>query len=425
MRRIVVVIGLSITGALSVPATGAAQSAQTEAVGAWAAPNYRPSISGDGRVIAFRSFFVAPPAIGYCHRRTGTCGDASLDSSGVGADAASYNPAVSANGRYVAFDTAAALTAGDGNGASDVFVTDLKTGRAAIASVSSSGVQGNGASYRPTISADGSVVAFTSHARNLTGSPPRGDRNVFLHDMNTGATVQVNVDARGAPAADRADFASISADGRSVAFEARQLHATSGSGARANPQVFVRSLEIGDTSLVSKSDGRQAGMGPSVHPAISGDGRFVAFQSAASNLVPSDTNHCSDVFVRDRRRRTTARVSVRPSGGQANGPSEDPAISNHGGFVAFHSTASNLVPSSTGSPVGIYLRIRRGELTTLRADVSDDGAAANGGSFSPAISADGRFVAFTSVASNLSPDATDGESNVFVRGPLRTLPLGR
>jgi Tol biopolymer transport system component len=168
----------------------------------------------------------------------------------------------------------------------------------------------------------------------------------------------------------------ISADGRFVAF-------VSWTGGRTG--VFVRDRQAGTTEVVSvAADGAWANE-HSDYPSISADGRFVAFVSFASNLVSGDTNNDRDIFVRDRQTGTTERVSVAADGAPANGGSGSPAISGDGRFVAFQSGATNLVPGSTHG--GIYVRDR---LTSTTERVSD------GGSESVAISADGRFVAFAS-----------------------------
>jgi Tol biopolymer transport system component len=152
----------------------------------------------------------------------------------------------------------------------------------------------------------------------------------------------------------------------------------------------------------------------SFEPAISADGRFVAFRSFASNLVAGDTNGSYDVFVRDRRAQVTRRVSVGPGGQQANRYSFAPAISAHGRFVAFRSLASNLVAGDTNGTEDVFVRDRRAQVTR-RVSVGPGGQQANFSSGEPAISAHGRFVAFDSGASNLVAGDTNNKWDVFVR----------
>ena len=169
----------------------------------------------------------------------------------------------------------------------------------------------------------------------------------------------------------------------------------------------------GTTERVSVSSGGAQGNGYSFDPAISADGRFVAFASDATNLVPGDTNSTADVFVRDRQTGTTRRVSVSSGGAQGNDVSSDPAISADGRFVAFKSDATNLVPGDTNDSDDIFVHDRQTG-TTRRVSVSSGGAQGNGDSLSPAISADGRFVAFESCATNLVPGDTNDAIDVFV-----------
>jgi Tol biopolymer transport system component len=172
------------------------------------------------------------------------------------------------------------------------------------------------------------------------------------------------------------------------------------------------------TERVSLGPGGVQGNEQSSGPAISADGRFVAFQSAASNLVPGDTNGAQDIFVRDRQTGTTRRVSVGPGGVQTNAEASSgvPAISADGRFVAFESDATNLVPGDTNGAIDVFVRDRQTG-TTRRISVGPGGVQGNSDSGGPAISADGRFVAFVSNASNLVPGDSNARFDVFVRGP--------
>ncbi|OLE31388.1 MAG: hypothetical protein AUI36_29710, partial [Cyanobacteria bacterium 13_1_40CM_2_61_4] len=178
--------------------------------------------------------------------------------------------------------------------------------------------------------------------------------------------------------------------------------------------VFVHDRETGETTIASiASDGTQ-GNGSSSRPSLSADGRFVAFTSSASNLVPGDTNSTDDVFVRDRQTRQTTRVSVASDGTQSNGLSLYQSISADGRFVAFPSAATNLVPGDTNAKADTFVHVRMTGATE-RVSVASDGTQGNGDSGVPAISADGRFVAFESDATNLVPVDTNSSRDVFVR----------
>jgi hypothetical protein len=242
----------------------------------------------------------------------------------------------------------------------------LAAGTTERVSVSSTGVQGNGDSGDnglEAVSPDGRFVAFDSAASNLVKSDTNGKYDVFVRDLQAGTTERVSV---------------------------------SSSGAQATGASFG-----------------------SLDPSISAHGHFVAFFSDATDLVPGDTNGATDIFVRDRAKGTTERVSVGPHGRQANGDSGvvGAAISADGRFVVFPSDATDLVEGSRGG--GLYVRDRQAG-TTERVDLGPHGVPGNGSSDRPAISAGGRVVAFDSDATNLVPGDTNGKLDVFVRAGLAT-----
>jgi Tol biopolymer transport system component len=287
-------------------------------------------------------------------------------------------------------------------------------------SVSSSGEQGNRDSLLPAISADGRYVAFTSGASNLVSGDTNGESDVFVRDRELGTTERVSVSSTGRQG-NRGSFGpAISANGRYVAFTSAASNLVARDTNRGYYDVFVRDRKLDTTKRVSvSSTGRQGNL-PSgwPYPAISADGRYVAFASSASNLVRRDTNGRQDVFVRDRKRHTTRRVSVSSTGRQQShffnrvlGP---PAISANGRYVAFTSPASNLVRRDTNRRADVFVRDRRLD-KTRRVSVASNGDQGNGSNDGPAISADGRYVAFTSRASNLVPRDTNGKADVFVR----------
>ncbi|MFJ5695519.1 TolB family protein [Arthrobacter sp. NPDC093125] len=351
---------------------------------------------------------------------------ASVASDGTQASSASFDPAISSDGRYVAFkSTADNLVPGDTNGVGDVFVHDRDTGGMERVSVASDGVQGDGSSsfeqLQPAISVDGRYVAFESEATNLVPGDTNEAPDVFVHDRATGSTERVSVASDGSQASFRslaAGFGSfnpaISADGRHVAFFSRAVNLVPGD--TNDGDVFVHDRVAGSTERVSvASDGTQTDIfNESYIPEISSDGRYVSFESRANNLVPGDTNGTFDAFVRDRVTGSTERVSVASDGTQANGSSQRAAISADGRYVAFVSDASNMVPGDTNGTFDAFVRDRVTG-STERISVTDDGTQANGiGSFNPAISADGRYVAFGSFADNLVPGDTSFY-DIFVR----------
>lgn len=335
---------------------------------------------------------------------------------GTAADAASREASVSADGRFVAFTSSATnLVRADTNGRRDVFVRDLLLGRTVRVSVSSDGAQADGDSRDPSISADGRYVAFTSSASNLVADDTNGREDVFVRDLTLGTTVRASLAHDGRPADNFSVDPSISADGLRVAFVsgASNLVPDDTNGRR---DVFVRDLRLGTTVRVNVSAAGQPGdehpLFRHFNPVISADGRFVAFQSSASDLVGGDTNQREDVFVHDLATRTTVRVSVSGAGGQASGHSREPSISADGRFVTFHSSAADLVPNDTNGDDDVFVRDRLTG-TTVRVSVTGTGGQSGGGS-SPSISADGRRIAFTSPAVDLVPDDTNDAIDVFV-----------
>jgi Tol biopolymer transport system component len=285
-------------------------------------------------------------------------------------------------------------------------------------SVSSRGRQGNGSSFGPALSADGRFVAFRSEASNLVPGDRNRAQDVFVRDRRTGATMRVSVADDESEANGESGGAAISADGRIVAFWSDATNLVPGD-TYGRRDVFVRDLAAGTTTRVSVSSaGRQANA-PSRQPALNGDGAIVAFRSDASNLIAHDTNGTGDIFVHDRRTGETTRVSTAFRGGQPNGRSRDPALTPNGRFVAFRSEASNLVPGDTNRAGDIFVHDRKTGATT-RASVNSRGRGAAGCGVTgcgcdPVLSADGRFVAFWSSATNLVPDDTNGAWDVFVR----------
>src|SRR6266540_3060086 len=274
----------------------------------------------------------------------------------------------------------------------------------------------NGHSARANISADGRFVAFDSYATNLVAGDKSQTNRVLVHDRSTGTTNVVNATGGGAPANGHSVSAVLTADGRHVAFASDATNLVP-EDTNLFRDIFVRDLQTGKTIRANVSTERyQAFGGQSHHPSISADGRYVAFVSEATNLVPGDTNKFADIFVHDRVKRTTERVSVASGGAQAvGGDCTQPSISADGRYVAFASEATNLVPGDTNGVIDLFVHDRITGATT-RVNVATGGAQAAGGhSFYPSISADGRFVAFVSGATNLVPDDTNNVVDVFVR----------
>ena len=354
----------------------------------------------------------------------------SVSSAGEQGDRDSYAAGISADGRYVLFNSQARnLVAGDTNERNDVFLADRQTGAVQRVSVRNGGGQAEagsdpfGGSYAGGLSSNARYVAFRSDSPNLVQHDTNRASDVFVFDRARNVTTRVSVSTRGKQANGPSGDPAISANGRYVAFSSFASNVVRGDTNKVT-DIFVRDLRKHRTIRVSvTSRGAQARCSQgceSTEPALSANGRFVAFQSSATNLVRGDTNRLGDVFVRDLRTGRTERVSVSSSGRQAGGDrtntgSNAPAISADGRFVAFHSLASNLVAGDTNRTADAFVRDRRAH-KTARVSVSTAGVQANGETLGAlGISADGRYVAFTSLASNLvSGDAND-ITDVFVR----------
>ena len=277
-------------------------------------------------------------------------------------------------------------------------------------SVDSAGNLGNSGSYNPSISADGRFVAFTSLASNLVPGDTNNTYDIFVRDRLTNTTTRVSVDSAGNQGNNDSNFPSISADGRFVAFTSLASNIVPGDTNNTG-DIFVRDTLTNTTTLVSVDSAGNQADDFSYNPSFSADGRFVAFNSLASNLVPGD-NYSFDIFVRDRITNTTTRVSVDSAGNhQRNSSSGSPSISADGRFVAFTTNAFNLVPGDTNSSRDIFVR---DTLTNTTTNVSVDSAGNPGGGRIPSISADGRFVAFYSTSSNLVPGDTNNTDDIFV-----------
>jgi len=431
----VVVLGLAAVPALGLPGTTTRVSVDSAGNQATEGPSERSGlqagsgqaeIDADGRFTVFQS--TAPgfvPSDGddlrdvFVHDlETGLTTLVSRNSSGRKGNDESANGALSADGRYVVFDSEATnLISRDRNGDPDVFVHDRQTGVTTRVSVSSTGQEADGESsnFSPSISGDGRVVVFQSFADNLVAGDTNRAPDVFAHDRATGTTTRVSVDSAGTQANGGSGFPDVSADGRYVAFQsnASNLVANDTNGER---DIFVHDLLTGSTARVNvDSAGNQAVGNPpvAIPPAISGDGRFVAFDSLAANLVPGDTNGTFDAFVHDRQTGTTSRVSVDSAGTQGNGLSIQATISADGRFVCFASSASNLVAGDTNGRRDVFVRDRQTGVTT-RESVDGTGAQSDGHSFDPVIAPNGGRVVFESLATNLVAGDTNGLKDVFV-----------
>ena len=385
------------------------------------AASNQASLSADGRYVAFTSSAsnLVPndmngPDVFVRDRQAGTTELISRTTGGVQANGPALFPAISANGRYVAFEsTAANLSSTDGDPTSDIFVRDRQMGTTELASVGE-GAPANDDSNTPAISGDGRYVTFTSLADNLVASDGNMDRDVFVYDRMSGTTELVSMATDGT----HGNFASgglgagparTSSDGRYVIFGSFADNLVA-NDLNSKDDVFVRDRTMDTTERVSIATNGTEGDSHSVYGSISDDGRYAVWWSDATTLVPNDGNPAADAFLRDRMTSTTTLLSAVPGGGEdPDGASRFPVISADGAFVAFQSVATNLVtPDTNGSTDILLLRLADSQLTRI--------AYGNGDSTLPATSADGSTVAFQSLAPDLAPEDGDSVSDVFAWG---------
>jgi Tol biopolymer transport system component len=386
-----------------------------------------PSLSADGRYVAFwssASDLVAGDTnrvadVFVRDRRTGETTRVSVDSAGVEGNNISRNPSLSADGRYVAFESFATnLVDEDTLGHWDVFVHDLQTRATTRISRARYGREAESDSLNPSISADGRFVAFDSLASNLVNRDWNIYRDVFVHDRSDGYITKASMETNGFESNGHSQRPSISADGRFVAFESEASNLALWPDTNRATDVFVHNRETRHTNRVSVSSANLEGDSASWRPSISADGRYVVYTSGATNLVPGDSPPGGlvdiDVFMFDRETRKTTQVNLAPDGrSTAWSSAHRPAISADGRFVAFQSAEDDLVPGDANGSWDVFVRDVVTKSTT-RVSVDSAGAEANRDSGLPAMSADGRHVAFTSYATNLGAGSTFGY-HLYVR----------
>jgi len=316
-------------------------------------------------------------------------------------------PSISDDGRFIAFASDASdLVAGDANFTTDVFVRDRTAGTTVLASVSLTGTTGNGRSRNPMISSDGRFVVFDSRAGNLVAGGSGSVANIFVRNLVAGTTQRVSAAPDGSEANVNNVLPYISPDGRFVTFESFATNLgidLGGVDPTRNPQVYLRDLQSGALELISITPSGKGATGSSLAGPISADGHFVVFESGASDILPGTC--CGSLYIRDRGASTTSRIN--------GGGSSFPHMSPDARFVIF-ATVSALRPEDTNVNFDVYV-IDRSDGSLALVSRTPAGAAGAGDSFPAAISSDGRFAVFYSSASDLVPNDTNGFQDVFLR----------
>jgi uncharacterized repeat protein (TIGR01451 family) len=425
--RIVVVL-VGAVAVLSMAGSGLAASGDivlASTSDTWTKGNsssFEPSLSADGTRVAFYSFATnLDPAdtdttldIYVKDLTTGDVVLASTSDTGTKGNGSSERPSLSAEGTRVAFSSSATnLDPADTDSTQDVYVKDLTTGDVVLASTSDTGTKGNNFSSGPSLSADGTKVAFPSQATNLDPTDTDTLFDVYMKDLTTGNIVLASTSDAGTKGDNSTFGPSVSADGTKVALYSFATNLDP-ADTDSTQDVYVKDLTTGDISLASTSDTGTKGNGSSFEPSLSADGTGVAFHSFATNLDPADTNSGYDVYVKDLTTGDISLASTSDTGTKGNDISAWPSLSADGTTVAFHSFATNLDPADTDDIGDTYMKdLATGDIGL--ASTSDTGTKGDGYSESASLSADGTKVAFHSAATNYDPADSDGFLDIYVK----------
>jgi Tol biopolymer transport system component len=359
-------------------------------------------------------------------------GDIVLASSSDTGEAANFESRIadiSGDGGSVAFESNATnLDPLDTDLFDDIYVKDLGTGEVTLASVapsrsngrrgkgrggSGSPVKGNLYSLRPSLSADGTRVAFDTGSSNLHPDDEFGDLDIYVKDLISAELILASTAADGTKGNGYSVRPSISADGTKVVFDSTATNLDPADG-DTNFDVYVKDLVTGAVDLVSMTVGGVKGNEASFGAAISPDGTRVAFNSQAANLDPADPDGFTDVYVKDLITGKLLLASTSDQGATGNDASFGPKLSRDGAVVAFMSRATNLDPADAHPYEDVYVKdLETGDLNLV--STADDGTKGNGLSFLGSISADGRVVAFDSLSTNLHSADTDSFDDVFLK----------
>ena len=341
----------------------------------------------------------------------------SVSTGGEQGDGHSLHPALSGDARFVAFGSistnlVSGLIINPGYGLEHIYVHDRQTGITEPVDIGKDGSEAFGESYGLDISADGRYVAYTSSADNLLDADSDFVSDIFVYDRQTKTTELISVSSNNVKGNDFSEFTSISGDGRFVVFSSNADNLIP-SDNNDYYDVFIRDRLLGTTEIVSNSSSGVQGNADSSHGVISSDGNFIVFQSIASNLVNGDTNLKSDIFVLNRTTGLLRRISIPNSSAEANGDSRDPSVSLNGRFISYTSEATNLVGHDLNGKSDVFIYDTNTGLTQL-VSLSSDGTQGNNNSSSASISNDGQFVLFGSHAGNLVDRDFNNSIDVFL-----------
>ena len=287
---------------------------------------------------------------------SGTLHLASINSAGIKSNHHSIEPSLSADGNKVAFDSSSEiLHPADPDGFEDVYIKDLVSGTLTLASTNSGGIKANLPNREPSLSADGTKVAFRSVATNLDSADADGFEDIYVKDLVSGTLILASTGSSGTKGNNHSREPSLSADGTKVAFLSFASNLDPGD-TDTTPDVYVKDLVSGTLTLASTSSGGTNGNNSSRELSLSADGTKVAFDSFATNLDPGDTDGIEDMYVKDLVSGTLTLASTSSGNTKGNNQSRDPSLSSDGSKVAFRSHATNLHPSDTDGVADVYVK---------------------------------------------------------------------
>ena len=339
--------------------------------------------------------------------QTGALDLVSADPGGAPGLGGSSGSSLSADGRFVVFGSGATNLVTGGTVGPNIFANDFDAGTVSLVSSDSGGVEGDGVSHPGQISASGRYVVFKSNSTNLV-SGSSSNFQIYRKDLQTGTVIRVSTDDVGAPANNSCDLPVVSHNGRYVAFWSAATNLVPGS---TGNEVFMKDTQTGQMVLISSDDAGIEGNDSSLIPSINADGRYVAFSSHATNLVSGGTTG-RQIFIKDTLTNSVALVSSDVGGIQGDGQSESLSVSDDGRYVAFVSHSSNLSVGDTNGHPDVFVKDLH---TGLIHRVSNDSTGGNSNHLSEnsSISANGRYIVFQSFASNLVAGDTNGDDDVF------------